>query len=188
VKPDYDKIRRIINQSVNKRDRNNPEKFDWYRCHVYYKMVADAYMVDNDGTPDTSKDAQELLEFFSSQHLLLSETYSIRTWKRPQKLQEEVIGSRLSGFKKSLITGLVTDILPFHAYSDYLALNGKDYRNPVSRGSAQWYKFNLRDEIMQGPDTIWMISFFPKTQVTACAGACISAAGLRNYKLHRKSY
>jgi hypothetical protein len=162
VKPDYNKIRRIINQAVNNRGQNNPEQYDWYRCHVYYKMVADANLADTSAGADTSKNAREMAAFFNDQHLLLSETYSIRTWKRPQKLQEEVIGSRFSGFKKSLITGLVTDILPFHAYSDYLALNGKDYRNPVSRGSEQWYKFNLRDEILQGSDTIWMISFFPK--------------------------
>jgi hypothetical protein len=162
VKPDYSKIRRIINQTINNRSRNNPEQYDWYQCHVYYKMIGDANLTDESPGADTTKTAREMAMFLNDQHLLISETYSIRSWKRPQKLQEEVIGSRFSGLKKSMITGLVTDILPFHAYTDYLALNGKDYRNPVSRGSEQWYKFNLRDEIMQGRDTIWMISFFPK--------------------------
>ena len=162
VRPDDDKIRRIINTTVSRRDRHNPEHYDWYRCHVYYKMVADAYPRDKGFTSDTSKDAEALAAFLQNQHLLLSETYSIRSWKRPQKLQEEVIGSRFSGFKKSMITGLVTDVLPFHAYTDYVALNGKDYRNPVSRGSGQWYSFNLRDELLQGSDTVWIISFFPK--------------------------
>ncbi len=177
VKPDYDKIRRIINEAVSHRDQHNPEQYDWYRCHVYYKMVADAYPVGNNPGTDTSTDAKELAAFLESQHLILSETYSVRTWKRPQKLQEDVIGSRFSGFKKSMITGLVTDILPFHAYTDYLALNGADYRNPVSRGSAQWYIFNLRDELMQGADTIWMISFFPKKSKDGLRGTVYIHSG-----------
>ncbi len=162
VRPDEEKIRRIIRTAVDRRGRHNPEGYDWYRCHVYYKMVADAYPRDEGFSKDTAEDAIDITRFLEQQHLILSETYSIRTWKRPQKLQEEVIGSRFSGFKKSMITGLVTDILPFHAYTDYLALNGRDFRNPVSRGSGQWYGFNLRDELLQGADTLWIISFFPK--------------------------
>lgn len=162
VRPDDDKIRRIIRRTIAARDRHNPEKYDWYRCHVYYKMRADAYPRDSAFKNDTSKDAASFAQFMERQHLIVSETYSIRSWKRPQKLQEEIVASRFSGFKKSMLNGLVTDILPFHAYADFIKLNGKDYRNPISRGAEQWYNFNLSDEILNGNDTVWIISFFPK--------------------------
>ena len=113
---------------------------------------------------DTGKDGREIKDFLDKQHLLMSETYSIRTWKAPQHLQEDVIGSRFSGLKKSVFTSLVTGIVPFHAYNDYLTLNGKDYHNPVSRGFEQYYKFNLNDEIIQGDDTVWVLSFMPRGQ------------------------
>src|SRR6201999_3122221 len=34
--------------------------------------------------------------------------------------------------------------------------------NPVSRGYEQHYRFNLVDEILQGADTVWILSFRPR--------------------------
>ncbi len=162
IKPPYDKIRRILNNAIANKAANNPDKYDWYRCKVYYKMIVDMVIPDSVLKKDTSADTREFKEFMQSQHLLMSETYSIRTWKQPQQLQEQVTGSRFSGLKKSLFTGLVTDVLPFHAYTDYLTLNGKDYHNPVSKGYEQYYKFDLVDELQQGADTVWVLGYKPK--------------------------
>jgi len=159
--PPYDKIRRIVRAAIAKKTDNNPDKYDWYKCHVYYKMVANISLPDS-FMKDTSKDKREFRKFSDSQHLLMSETYSIRTWRKPQQLQEDVIASRFSGLKKSVFTSLVTDVVPFHAYSDYLTLNGKDYHNPVSHGFEQYYQFSLDDEIIQGEDTVWALSFKPR--------------------------
>lgn len=162
VRPDYDKLRSIIRTTIARRDEHNPERYPWYRCNVYYKMTADASLVvDTARRTDTTAEAREIIDFFNGQHLLMTETYSRRTFKRPQKLQEEVMATRFSGFKSPLFTALVTDMLPFHCYTDYLKLNGRDFRNPLSPGSGQWFGFNLRDELMQGLDTLWIISFFP---------------------------
>jgi len=161
IKPPYDKIRRILRQAIAHKNQNNPDKYDWYRCHVYYKMLADVAVPDSFAR-DTSRDSRETRDFLNNQHLLMSETYSIRTWRKPQHLQEDVLASRFSGLKKSVFTSLVTDVVPFHAYNDYITLNGKDYHNPVSHGFEQYYKFNLSDEIVQGTDTTWVLSFMPK--------------------------
>lgn len=169
-KPPYDKIRRIINLTIANRSKNNPELYDQYRCQVYYKMVVDAKPSDSayaEMLRDTSRDAQMSLRFINNQHFLVTETYSIRSWKRPQMLQEEVRASRFSGLKKSIFTNLVTDVLPFHAYSDYLNLNAKDYHNPIAKGYGQRYEFNLTDEIIQGDDTLWLLSFRPRTNTFA---------------------
>ncbi len=162
IKPPREKIRRILNSAIANKDRNNPDKYDWYRCHIYYKMIADVAFPDSVLAKDTSKDKQLLTNFTKNQHLIMSETYSIRTWERPEHLQEEVVASQFSGLKKAMFTSLVTDVLPFHSYNDYINLNGKDYHNPVSRGYFQHYEFDLADEIMQGKDTVWILSFRPK--------------------------
>lgn len=172
IKPSYEKIRRILSAAIDNRYRNNPDKYDWYRCRMYYKMLADVdyKIADSLVAKDTSGETKELKDFFENQHLMMSETYSIRSWKRPQKLQEEVRGSRVSGFKKSLFTGMVTDILPFHSYNDYITLNGKDYHNPVSNGYFTHYTFDLNNEILQGKDTVWVLSFKPKNNYTGLTG------------------
>lgn len=161
IKPPYDKIRRILDATIAHKTGNNPDKYAWYRCKVYYKMLADIALPDS-VLNDTGKDASEMRNILATQHLMMSETYSTRTWKRPQQLQEVVTGSRFSGLKKSLFTGLITDVLPFHAYSDYITLNGKDYHNPVSRGYEQYYKFDLIDELNHGEDTVWVLSYKPR--------------------------
>ncbi|MEI8280308.1 MAG: DUF5686 family protein [Bacteroidota bacterium] len=164
VKPPYEKMRRIINAAIATRDIHNPDKYDWYQCHVYYKMIADIKVSDSffAKVKDTTFKDPQLKAILTDQHLMMSETYSIRTWEKPQKLQEQVLATKLSGFKKSMFTSLVTDILPFHAYSDFITLNSKEYHNPISKGFEQHYDFNLVDEIVQGKDTVWILSFRPK--------------------------
>ena len=178
IAPPYEKIRRILNNAIANKNENNPDKYDWYRCHVYYKMIVDLdsphiVNLNRDKNPFSNKNKKTTREqdsikrkrfydFIENEHLLMSETYSIRTWEKPQKLQEDVLASRFSGLKKSMFTSLVTDVLPFHAYTDYFTLNGKDYHNPVSRGYNEYYRFNLEDEILQGDDTVWILSFRPK--------------------------
>jgi hypothetical protein len=160
IKPPYEKMRRILNAAIAHKNQNNPDKYDWYRCHQYYKMIVDCTLPDS-LMNDTSKDGRETADFLNTQYLLMSETYSIRTWQKPQKLQEQVVASRFSGLKKSVFTSMITDVLPFHAYNDYITMNGKDYHNPVSNGFDRFYKFNLVDELVQGQDTVWALSFRP---------------------------
>ena len=164
--PPYQKIRRILNAAINHKNQNSPDRYDDYRCNMYYKMTADVAQktVNLDGG-DSPKNLAP-----NDGHLLLSETYSVRHWHRPQQLQEVVVASRFSGLQKSIFTGLVTDVLPFHAYTDYLKLNGKDYHNPVSKGHDDYYTFNLSDEVVQGTDTLWVLSFVPKNDPNGLRG------------------
>jgi len=184
VAPPYDKMRYVLNRAIANRDLNNPDKYDAYQCHVYYKMVASDELPDTttrkkktDKHPkklsekqvqkklaDQQKDSTvraEMKQFLDSNNIIVSETYSVRTWQRPQQLQEDVIGTRFSGLHKNILTSMVTDVLPFHAYYNYITLNGKDYHNPVSAGFFNYYDFNLTNELMQGKDTVWELSFKP---------------------------
>jgi hypothetical protein len=161
VKTTSNKLKRILNTAIANRSIHNPDKYNWYQCKVYYKMIADFSVPDSTLAKDTSKDAQEYRKFQQEQHAMLSETVSIRTWQRPASLQEQVMASRMSGFNKPLFSSLVTDVLPFHSYNDFINLNGKDYNNPISKGLYQRHRFKLADEILQGKDTLWVIQFTP---------------------------
>lgn len=170
VKSNSNKLKRILNNVVANKDQHNPDKYDWYRCQVYYKMIANI-SPESVYSKDTSSDARILKKMMDEQHLLVTETMSRRTWKRPASLQEEVIASRMSGFKKSIVSGLVTDVLPFHAYGEFINFNGKDYNSPVSGGLFNRFQYQLADEFLQDNDTIWIINFKPKQNPTDLAGS-----------------
>ncbi len=180
IRADAEKIRSILQKTIRNKPDHNPELYDRYNCNIYYKMKVD--LVPNRDTaakarqivatsskknkngkqdslpaPDTSN-----LRFLQNNHVILSESYSRRSYKRPQQLQENVIASRFSGLKKTYFTNLVTDVLPFHVYGDYITLNGRDYNHPVAKGWQQRYKFRLLDEVMTGDDTTYILSFEPK--------------------------
>ncbi len=158
---DISKVKRIMNKAVANKQLHNPDKYNQYRCRVYYKMVAG---IDIPDTPknDTAQKDNSLRKLLTNQHLFVTETQSIRHWKKPQHLQEEVLASKMSGLKTPLFTNIITDILPFHAYNDFININGKDYFSPLSKGLHQRFSFKLIDEILQNQDTVWMIGFTPR--------------------------
>ncbi len=164
------KVKRIINTAIANRDQHNPDKYPWYQCNMYYKMVADFLDHDSLLQKDTSRSAIAMQRMMNEQNVLVSETYSKRTWQRPARLQEDVIASRLSGFKRAPVS-LVTNVLPFHCYNDYINLNEREYRNPLSRGSFQTFNFKIEDEILQGSDTVWVINYVPKNNPSELRGS-----------------
>ena len=170
VKSNSNKLKRILNNVVANKNQHNPDKYDWYQCRIYYKMIANL-TPDSVYLKDTSRDARMFNKLMDEQHLMVTETMSRRTWKRPASLQEEVIASRMSGFKKSIVSGLVTDVLPFHAYGEFINFNGKDYNSPISNGLFNRFQFQLMDEFMQDNDTIWIINFKPRQNPTDLAGS-----------------
>jgi uncharacterized protein DUF5686/carboxypeptidase-like protein len=179
VLPQTEKIKRILSNAIRNKPLHNPEMYNQYQCFIYYKMHADLLrFAIKDSTaltqkssvpgiknvPDklSKKDSSFLKILEANNHLIFSETFSRRNYKRPMQLQEDVIASRFSGLKKTYFTFLVTDVLPFHVYGDYITLNGTDYINPVAKGWQQRYHFQIADEIYSGSDTIFILTFRPK--------------------------
>ncbi len=164
ITPPYDKIRYVINQAIAHRNENSPENNEWFRCNVYHKIWAD-YVTESrnsDTVPDENSFIHGLDSFMEKSHLLLMETITHRTFHAPRQLQDEVIASRISGWKEAPFAGLITDILPFDAYHDFFTLNGKDYFNPISKGWGGRHHFYLVDEVLQGTDTTFILSYKPK--------------------------
>ncbi len=167
VKKSGNKLRRILNTVIANRSIHNPDNYDWYQCNIYYKMLVDLNLRDNDLKKDSSTKTDSIQQV---PYFMLAETYSKRTWQKPANLQEEIIASRMSGFKKAIASSLVTEVLPFHVYNDFINLNGKEFYNPVSKGLYQRFQFKLTEEIIQQGDTIWVINFQPRSDPSALSG------------------
>jgi hypothetical protein len=167
-----DKIKRIINTAIRNKPLNNPDQYNHYECNIYYKMHMDMVGFEmifgepaskgNDTLSNTDS-TKELRLSGEKNYVLFSETYSKRIYQKPQQVQDIVIASRFSGVKKTYFTSFVTDVLPFHAYNDYINISEKDYSNPVAKGWQQRYRFSLRDEFRLGKDTVFLMEFEPKT-------------------------
>lgn len=167
VKTSSNKVRRILNSVIANRSMHNPDNYEWYQCNVYYKMLIDLNLPDSVSKDSLQNDPAQRMQH---PYFMFTETYSKRTWQKPASLQEEIIASRMSGFSKPILSGLITDVLPFHVYNDFINLNGKDFYNPVSKGLYQRFQFKLSDEIVQEQDTTWVINFRPKLDPDDLAG------------------
>lgn len=178
---------RIINEVIENRDRNNPEKLSSFAYVSYNKMyftvdtktkitAYDTIKVTDKNrlkyekyklkirdtlNVDTLKD-KSIDAFFSKQHLFLTETVSERKFMFPDKNQEKVIASRTSGLKQPYFILLATQLQSFSFYSDLVDVGSKKYLSPVSKSAISKYFYQIEDTIYsETNDTIFLISFRP---------------------------
>jgi Family of unknown function (DUF5686)/CarboxypepD_reg-like domain len=158
----------LIRKAVENRRRNNPEWSGAYRCNTYNKLSAEI-------TPDVKLfrqqkklDTEAIITFnkiqqsMQQRYLLMMESVTERSFKAPDLVQERVMLSRLSGFQESQVALLANQVQPFSFYQEYLTILDKNFVNPISPGSTNLYFFNIEDTLVNGIDTVWVISFKPR--------------------------
>ncbi|KPK81766.1 MAG: hypothetical protein AMS27_15240, partial [Bacteroides sp. SM23_62_1] len=182
VIPGVNPAHRIIHAAVNNRDLNNPEKMQSFSYRSYNKMYftlqfdtipapgkqdtvsrktgVQVTIGTSGRDPDTS--LTNAMNFLEKQHLFLMEFISEREFLHPDKNNEVVTASRVSGLKDPTFTMLATQIQSFAFYEDLILIWDKKYLNPVSRGSTGKYLFILEDTMFTPRhDTLFVISFRP---------------------------
>ncbi|MDF1546304.1 MAG: DUF5686 family protein [Bacteroidales bacterium] len=172
VFPDENPAHRIINKVVENRNINNPENLSSYSYTSYHKMyftadIENRHRLSSDSTNLDSLKKEpgfnRAKKFLDSQHLFMMETISERKYKRPGKINENVLATRVSGFKEPSFIMLATQMQSFSFYNDMITLMESRYVNPISRGSTNRYFFNIEDTtISASGDTVYSISFRPK--------------------------
>jgi hypothetical protein len=58
---------------------------------------------------------------------------------------------------------LANSFQPFSFYDDHIELFETNYLNPISKGSTKKYKFRLKEELITDKDTLFVITFQPKS-------------------------
>lgn len=160
--PGENPAHRIINLMIANKDKNNPEKLGSFSYISYNKMIFTANM-DSVKT-DSAKTDSNLLEtkaFFENQYLFLMESVTERKFMFPDKNNEKLVASKVSGFKDPLFALLVTQMQSFSFYNDLIHIGDKNYITPVSKGSSDRYFFLLEDTLYSGTDSIYVISYKP---------------------------
>lgn len=147
---------RIIRKVIANKEENNPENIRSFTYKSYNKTIFD-YKTDK-----TNTDSLKINKVLKGGHFLVMEAVSERKYLYPNKTEEVVIGTKVSGFKSPNFASLATDLQPFSFYQDNIPLFDIQYLNPIANGSLQKYNFNLVEEIYQEKDTIFIISYRPK--------------------------
>ena len=165
VFPTENPAHRIIKNAVAYRDYNDPEKLPSFSYTSYDKMIftleLDSIPEIDSLTADTTR--EEIREFLDKHHLFIVETVSERKFLYPDKNHEEVIATKVAGFKDPIFVFLISQMQSTTFYNEMIRVAEKTYINPISKGSTDKYFFLLQDTLYSGTnDSIFVISFRPK--------------------------
>ncbi|NOU48539.1 MAG: carboxypeptidase-like regulatory domain-containing protein [Bacteroidales bacterium] len=162
VNPAY----RIIQNLIDNRDLNDPEKLNSFAYTAYDKMVmtidtSRAITIDSIRIDSTSSRPRFKVNL-SEKDLFILETIAEHSFKAPDKRHEKVLATKVTGLKDPIFTFLVSQALSFDFYNDTLLIAGKKFICPVNSRYIHNYLFNLENQIAtENNDTIFTISFRP---------------------------
>ena len=163
VYPTENPAHRIINNAVNNKDVNDPEKLPAFAYTSYDKMI---FTLELDSLPlidtlemDTTEDFRDFLD---KHHLFMMESVSERKFRHPDKNYEKVVATKVSGFQDPIFVFLLSQWQSTSFYEERIEIMNKNYVNPISSGSTRKYFFLLQDTLYYGEqDTVFIISYRP---------------------------
>jgi len=163
VYPTENPAHRIIKNVVANRDKNDPEKLPAFAYTSYDKMI---FTLELDSLPlvDTLEidTTDSFRDYLDKHHLFMMESVSERKFRAPDKNEEKVIATKVSGFQDPIFVFLLSQWQSTSFYKERIELLGKKYVNPISKGSTKKYFFLLQDTLYYGEhDSVFVISFRP---------------------------
>ena len=189
--PGINPAHRIIRNAIENRDKNDPEKLSSFSYTSYDKTVFTAESdtslnkefkdtlareeqnpfisfqvreADTIRKDSTRHDSTEKLmnKILGRQYLFLMENVTKRKFLEPDKNYNQVIATRMSGFKDPIFVFLTTQIQSFSFYKPFITIFQSTYVNPIGPGGLGKYFFKLEDTTYMGKDTVFIISFRPR--------------------------
>lgn len=148
---------RIIKNTVANKSLNNPTSLNSYTYKSYDKII----ITTGKQKEDSLREVME--KVMKGSYLFITETIAKHKYLQPRFSEDSVIATKSSGFKKPSFALLANNFQPFSFYEEYITLLETNYLNPISKGSTKKYKFRLKEEYIKEKDTVFVISFEPKT-------------------------
>ncbi|HTX88105.1 MAG TPA: DUF5686 family protein [Bacteroidales bacterium] len=191
ILPGVNPAHRIIQHAIDNRDLNDPEKLKSFSYTSYDKTIftvnADTsirsdfndttraqpsfgFGIDLEVAADSLKKDTAAMDsatrligrLISKQYLFLMENVTKRKFLYPDKSYNQVIATKMSGFKDPMIVFLATQIQSFSFYKPFITIFQNTYVNPISPGSLTKYFFKIEDTTYSGKDTTFIIRFRPR--------------------------
>jgi len=149
----------IIEKAQEHRVGNNPMNLNSFTYKSHNKIIYDL-----ETNPENPKVNVKLVDKFKDRHFLMMESISERKYLQPNLSNETILATKVSGFKNPSFASISYDVVPFSVYEDYIEMFDIKYLNPISEGSINKYYFTMEDTLIQQKDSIFVISFRPKSQ------------------------
>ncbi len=164
VFPGKNPAHRIIDSVMKYKKENDPRLLKAFTYMSYDKMVltikADSLLHADISTLDSA--SLKTRKFIEKQDFFILETVTERKYMYPDLNQENVIATKVSGFKDPMIVFMLSQIQSTTFYNRTINIFNKYYVNPISNGSKRKYYFQLEDTTYTGSgDTVFVISFRP---------------------------
>ncbi len=163
---------RIVKNLSKNMKKHRVEQLDKYLYKAYDKFYFtsdkphDSLIKEN---PITHADSVniEIKELLDTQHFFLIENITEVSYLKPQKKQEKVLSSKMSGFKSPLFNLLLSQMQPTDFYGDKIHIGSKFFVNPFTNESLDKYWFVMQDTLIntQTCDSSFIISYYPKKNV-----------------------
>ena len=157
---------RIIDSVMAHRKQNNPSSLHSYSYKIYDKMVFTIDSSQFEAAKMTDTLPQSDLSMFDSilkkNDLMVMETASEVKFLAPDRLRQNVLGTKISGMKDPTFMYMVNEMQTVSFYEDIVKILGTSYVNPLSRGSKSKYFFSIESVTpLHDGDTLFTVSFHP---------------------------
>jgi len=155
---------RIVRNTINNRKRNDPNNYESYVYTSYNKDVISFKGIDaldSLSVKDSIKAIKEELAA-RSRHLVVLESVTKKYFKAPDKSIENIIGSKISGFKDPKLGTVPEGLQNFGFYENNIYLLREYFLNPISDHGDKKYIFLLKDTTYNGTDTTFIMDYLPK--------------------------
>jgi len=162
----------IMREVVAHKKENDPVNIKSYQYKMYNKIQFD---INNYGDKmqnarilkpmnfvfdyaDTTEDGKAYLP------MALTETYSeVYSTADPNRKQEFIVGSQISGLKNASISQYLGDMYQnINIYDNYLLIFNRSFVSPVTDNFLRFYKYYLVDSVYIGEDRCYKLLFLPK--------------------------
>src|SRR6056297_478569 len=163
ILPGKNPAEEIIEKVIQNRKINNPENLESFAFTSHHKMhftIKEKIKITPDSMTKESMDKDT-----ANHHLLLTETINKKKFLHPDIYSEEIVASKVSGFRDPVFSLIASQVKAFSFYNDFFEILDKHYLNPISENSASNYFFLLQDTLYnQRGDSIYVISYRPKKE------------------------
>ena len=160
IRPGENPAHRLVRAAIANRARNNPNRLPEYKSRSYNKLYITLDASKTHG-PDSVKQAR-IERLTQRQHLFFWETVTERLHRKPYRVKETVVASRVSGFPGLALPLTPTDLQDLSIYEPTLKVLNVEFTSPLHPHALNLYQFLLTDTLLDGRDTVYTVEFRPQ--------------------------
>ena len=182
VKADNSRVRRLLRNISENRDRNNPDAKSGYSCESYTRLELDLTHAEEQLTGKRFlKEFGFVFDYMDTSSIsgvpylpvMISESVSRRYHNREPELDREVLeANQVSGINKdnnllSQFTGSL--LLKNNFYKDFVQIFGIQFPSPIQSGGLMFYDYYIIDSLQIDNHKNYYVRYHPKKYSTSPA-------------------